>query len=246
MYGYGIDAELSDDGSSNRVIKLQGRRLLESGSIAALSGGVTLGPDSAPGQWSEIARAVAAELDDKGIHPVGINCPLTLATPGEGRGRPFENLVQAPIPTPATFDSWPSGTSASRAVLARLWSEIARTLVEEHGWTLWAGEQRIVGSKLLVEVFSRTTWTALAAARRVPVVKEYSRSVQLRDDVLQTLGVGFPSDVRVNESLRDGAAAAITAGKVATRTAGYLGTELEEHPSLPCFTGGGIAVPWLR
>jgi hypothetical protein len=246
LYGYGIDAETTDDGSSNRVIKLQGSRLLESGGIATLSGGVTLGPDAAPGEWSELATAVAAELDEKGIHPVGINCPLTLAMPGDGRGRPFENLVQAPIPTPATFESWPSGTSASRAVLARLWSETARKLVEKYGWTLWAGEQRIVGSKLLVEVFSRTTWTALAAARRVPVVKEYSRSVQLRDDVLQALGVGFASDVRVNEALRDAAACAITAGKVATRTAGYLGTELDEHPSLPCFVGGGIAVPWLR
>lgn|GEM_PF-1434955 len=246
MYGYGIDAGVTDDGNCNRVIKLQGRRLLEGGAIECLAGGIALGPDSTPHQWSVLANRLARELDEKGIHPVGINCPLTLAVPGEGRGRPFENLVQAPIPTPATFDDWPSGTSASRAVLARLWSETARLLVEQLGWTLWAGEHRIVGSKLLVEVFSRSSWTALAAARRVPVVKEYSRSVQLRDDVLQTLGVGFPSDTRLNESLRDGAACAITAGKVATRTAGFLGMELEEHPRLPCFTGGGIAVPWLR
>ncbi|MGD2115771.1 MAG: hypothetical protein PVG07_11995 [Acidobacteriota bacterium] len=246
MYGYGIDAGVSDDGNCNRVIKLQGRRLLEGGGLQSLKGGVSLDGSSKNPAWSKLAREVAAELDDRGIHPVGVDCPLTLAVPGAGRGRPFENLVQAPIPTPADFESWPSGSSASRAVLARLWSQVARILVDDHGWTLWAGEQRIVGSKLLVEVFTRTTWTALAAARRVPVLKEYSRSVQLRDDVLEALGVAFPGDVRLNESLRDGAACAITAGKVATRTAGFLGTELEEHPKLPAFTGGGIAVPWLR
>ena len=246
MYGYGIDAGVSDNGSYNRVIKLQGRRLLDSHGLETLKKGIPLDASSKDSEWKALARDLAAELDDRGVHPVGIDCPLTLAAPGSGRGRPFENLVQSPLPTPADFESWPSGTSLSRAILARLWSQTARRLVEEHGWTLWAGEQRIVGSKLLVEVFIRTTGTALAAARRVPVLKEYNRSVQLRDDVLETLGVAFPKDVRLNESLRDGAACAITAGKVATRTAGFLGTELEEHPKLPAFTGGGVAVPWLR
>lgn len=246
MYGYGIDASTTDDGSSNRVIKLQGRRLLDSGPIEALAGGIELDSSSGDGEWSELATAVAAELDAKGIHPVGIDCPLTLATPGSGRGRPFENLVQSPIPTPAEFETWPKGSSEARAILARLWSEVARRLVDEHGWTLWAGEQRIVGSKLFVEVFPRSSWTVLAASRRVPVTKEYSRSVQLRDDVLEALQVAFPSGTRLNEALRDGAACAITAGKVTTRTAGYLGLPLEEHPTLPAFIGGGIAVPWFR
>lgn len=246
MYGYGIDAGVADDGNSNRVVRLQGRRLLEDGALKPLTDGIPLDASATPREWTELARELAGELDERGIHPVGVNAPLTLATPGAGRGRPFENLVQAPTSTPADFDEWPSGTAAPRALLARLWSETARLLVERHNWTLWAGEQRIVGSKLLVEVFTRTTWTALAAASRVPVVKEYSRSVQLRDDVLEVLGVAFPSDVRLNEELRDAAVCAITAGKVPTGTAGFLGTELEDHPSLPTFIGGGIAVPWLR
>jgi len=50
----------------------------------------------------------------------------------------------------------------------------------------------------------------------------------------------------LNESLREAAACAVTVGKVTTRTAGYLGTELDDHPKLPAFTGGGIAVPWMR
>lgn len=246
MYGYGIDAGVSDDGHSNRIIKLQGRRLLDGGPLRTLEQGISLDASSGNAAWTKLAKRVAAELEDRGVHPVGVSAPLTLATPGTGRGRPFENLVQAPIPTPAQFDDWPSGTSAVRAILARLWSQVAHLLVSEHGWTLWSGEQRIVGSKLLVEVFPRMTWASLAAARRVPVLKEYSRSVQLRDDVLSDLGIGFQSDIRMNESLREAAGCAVTVGKVTTRTAGYLGTELDDHPSLPAFTGGGIAVPWMR
>lgn len=246
MYGYGIDAGVSRGGHSNRIIKLQGRRLLDGGHVHTLEGGVPLGQSSGAATWTKLAKQVATELEERGVHPLGVSAPLTLATPGTGRGRPFENLVQAPIPTPADFKAWPSGSSAARATLARLWSQVAHLLVSDHGWTLWSGEQRIVGSKLLVEVFPRMTWTTLAAARRVPVGKEYSRSVQLRDDVLQAVGVGFQAEVRLNESLREAAACAVTVGKVATRTAGYLGTELDDHPTLPAFTGGGVAVPWMR
>lgn len=246
MYGYGIDAGVSDDGHSNRIIKLQGNRLLEGGPVRTLKDGIPLDPSSSAAAWTRLAKAVAGELEERGIHPLGVSAPLTLATPGTGRGRPFENLIQAPIPTPADFKTWPTGTSTSRAILARLWSQVAHRLVSDFGWTLWSGEQRIVGSKLLVEVFPRMAWATLAAARRVPVEKEYSRSVQLRDEVLQTLGLGFQSDVRLNESLREAAACAITVGKVATRTAGYLGIELDDHPNLRAFTGGGIAVPWMR
>jgi len=246
VYGYGIDAGVSDDGHSNRIIKLQGRRLLEGGRLHTVKGGIPLDESSGSAAWTKLAKAVAEELEERSVHPLGISAPLTLATPGTGRGRPFENLIQAPIPTPADFETWPSGTSTTRAILARLWTQVAHLLVTKHGWTLWSGEQRIVGSKLLVEVFPRMTWTTLAAARRVAVTKEYSRSVQLRDDVLQAVGIGFQSDVRLNESLREAAACAVTVGKVTTRTAGYLGTELDDHPKLPAFTGGGIAVPWMR
>lgn len=244
MYGYGIDASLSDERDSNRVIKLQGRRLLDQGVVESLGGEIDLGPSSPPEAWRRRAAEVAAELDERGIYPLGVDCALTLAR--EGDGRPFENLVGSAFKTPSRFDPWPTGPSESWIVLARLWTEITYLLIEERGWTLWTGQRRTTGSKLLVEVFPRICWTTLAASLQVPVHKEYSSSVQLRDDTLAQLELSVPGRPRLNDDLREAAVCAVTASKVATRTAGYLGTEAEASPDLPAYVGGGVAVPWLR
>ncbi len=244
MYGYGIDAGLSDERDSNRVIKLQGRRLLDEGGVAALAGEIDLGPSSPASAWRERAAAVAAELDERGIYPLGVDCALTL--PRAGDGRPFENLVGSPFKTPGRFDPWPTGSSDTWIVLARLWTEIAYVLIEERGWTLWAGQRRTTGSKLLVEIFPRLCWTTLAACLQVPVAKEYSSSVQIRDDTLSQLELSVSGRQRLNDDLREAAVCAITASKVATRTAGFLGTGAEASPDQPAYVGGGVAVPWLR
>ncbi len=244
MYGYGIDAGRSDERDSNRVIKLQGRRLLDEGVLGSLGGEIDLGPSSPAAAWHRKAAEVAAELDDRGIYPLGVDCALTLARDGEGR--PFENLVGSPFKTPSRFDPWPTGASASWILLARLWTEIAYLLIEERAWTLWTGQRRTTGSKLLVEVFPRICWTTLAASLQVPVTKEYGSSVQLRDDALGHLELSVSGRQRWNDHLREAAVCAVTASKVATRTAGFLGTEAEASPDLPAYVGGGVAVPWLR
>lgn len=246
MYGYGIDAALSSERDSNRIIKLQGKWLIDEGPIESLKDGVTLDESSPKKAWNELASEVATELDRRNAHPLGVNAPLSLAFPGSGRGRPFEQVVRATFNTPSGFEPWPKGPSGW-ACLSRLWSEVAYRLVEDHDWRLWAGGRDTLGSQLVVEVLPRASWMNLAAALGVPVTKGYSDSVQVRVDTLAALEMRFGDRPHVNDELRNAAVCAFTVGKVATRTSGYLGAPIEPHPDgQPAFVGGGIAVPWLR
>lgn len=243
MYGYGVHASVS---ASNDTVKVQGRRLLYEGPLTSLEGGVELDQGATAEQWTKLARAVAKELDGRGLHPLGVDTPLTLADPGSsGRGRPFESLIQVPFKTPESFDPWPSGASASFLLLTRLWSEIAYLLVTEHDWTLWNGQARTLGTKVLVEVYPRISWATLAAATGQPIDEPFSR-VALRDAILEGLRISGPTKRQLTKDLRDAGICAITAGNAIARGAGYLGREIEPDRKLRALVGGGIALPWLR
>jgi hypothetical protein len=246
MYGYGIHASVSDGAGDNEAIKIQGRRLLYEGPLASLEGGVELEQGAPPAQWRRLATAVARELDERGLHPLGVDAPLTLADPGSGgRGRPFESLVQASFKTPEAFDPWPSGASQAFLQLARLWTETAYLLVTEHGWTLWTGQSRTLGTKVLVEVYPRASWATLAAATGTTVDEPYSR-VALRDAVLAGLRLSGPHQRQLTKNLRDAAVCAVTASNAVGRGGGFLGREAELDPKLRALVGGGVALPWLR
>lgn len=246
MYGYGIHASVSDGGGDNEAIKIQGRRLLCERPLSSLEGGVKLDRGTPPGEWRRLATAVARELDERGLHPLGVDGPLTLADPGSGgRGRPFESLVQAPFKTPEAFDPWPGGASQPFLQLARLWSEVAYLLVTEHGWTLWTGQSRTLGTKVLVEVYPRASWATLAAATGTTVDEPYSR-VALRDAILAGLRLSGPPQRQLTKNLRDAAVCAVTASNAVGRGGGFLGREAEPDPKLRALVGGGVALPWLR
>lgn len=246
MYGYGIHASTSTGNGGNEALKLQGRRLLYEGVLASLEGGLDLDPGAPPAEWRRLATAVARELDQRGLHPLGIDSPLTLADPGSGgRGRPFESLVQAPFKTPEGFDPWPSGASKTFLQLARLWTEVAYLLVTEHGWSLWTGQSRTLGTKVLVEVYPRISWATLAAAVGTPVDQPYSR-VALRDAILEGLRLSSPRKRQLTKELRDAAVCAVTAGNAIGRGGGFLGRGVERNKKLRALVGGGIALPWLR
>lgn len=246
MYGYGIHASISGGGGGNEAIKLQGRRLLYEGLLSSLEGGVELEKGSPPAEWRRLATAVARELDDRGLHPLGIDSPLTVADPGSGgRGRPFESLVQAPFKTPEGFDPWPSGASTTFFQLARLWTEVAYLLVTEHDWTLWTGQARTLGTKVLVEVYPRASWATLAAATGTAVDEPYSR-VALRDAILENLRLSGPHQRQLTKDLRDAAVCAVTASNAVARGGGFLGRGVERDPARRALVGGGIALPWLR
>jgi hypothetical protein len=247
MYGYGIHTTISGDGGGNEALKIQGRRLLYEGPLASLAGGVELDKGSAPAQWRELATAVARELDERGLHPLGLDSPLSLADPGSGgRGRPFESGVQAPFKTPESFDGdWPGGASKTFLKLARLWTEVAYLLVTEHGWTFWAGQARTLGTKILVEVYPRISWATLAAASGTPVDQPYSR-VALRDSILEGLQLSGPRKRQLTKDLRDAAVCAVTASNVVARGGGFLGRGVEADKKKRALVGGGIALPWMR
>lgn len=246
MYGYGIHASISAGGGGNEALKLQGRRLLYEGALASLEGGVELDQGSPPAQWRRLADAVARELDQRGLHPLGVDSPLTLADPGSGgRGRPFESLVQAAFKTPETFDPWPGGASKSFLQLARLWTEVAYVLVTEYGWSLWTGQTRTLGTKVLVEVYPRISWATLAAAVGTPVDQPYSR-VALRDAILEGLQLSAPRKRQLTRELRDAAVCAVTASNAVGRGGGFLGRDAEPDRKLGALVGGGVALPWLR
>jgi hypothetical protein len=246
MYGYGIHTTISGGGGGNEALKIQGRRLLYEGALASLEGGVALDKKSTPAQWSELAMAVARELDDRGLHPLGVDSPLSLADPGsEGRGRPFESLVQAPFKTPETFEKWPSGASSTFLKLARLWTEVAYLLVTEHGWTFWVGQARTLGTKILVEVNPRISWATLAAATGTVIDQPYSR-VALRDSILEGLQLAGPRKRALTKDLRDAAVCAVTVSNTVGRGGGYLGRGVEPDKKRRALVGGGIALPWLR
>jgi hypothetical protein len=247
MYGYGIHASASAGGGGNEAIKIQGKRALYAGPLASLEGGVDLGAATLPREWSRLAKAVAVELDERGLHPLGVDSPLTLADPGSGgRGRPFESLVQAPFKTPGSFDPWPSGASKTFLQLARLWTEVAYVLVTEHDWSLWTGQTRTLGTKVLIEVYPRLSWATLAAATGTPVDEPYSR-VALRDAILEGLELSGPSYKRqLTKDLRDAVVCAVTASNAVGRGGGFLGRDAEPAPKCRALVGGGIGVPWLR
>ena len=245
MYGYGIHTGLSDEGGTNHVMKIQGKRLLYVGPLESLAGKLRLGKSSPPKRWTELATAVAKELDDRGLHPLGVDSPLTLAQPSSDGGRAFESLVQTAFKTPDSFSPWPGGASRSFLVLARLWTEIAYLLVTEHRWTLWTGQQRTTGSKLLVEVYTRASWTSLAAAVGAPIEERYPR-VAVLDGVMEGIGLRPPDDRTLTRDLRDGAVCAITTSNVVDRGAGFLGRPAEPDEKHRALVGGGIALPWLR
>lgn len=245
MYGYGIHTALSDDGGSNHVMKIQGKRLLYVGPLESLAGKLRLGKTSKPERWTEKAAAVAEELDDRGLHPLGVDSPLTVALPAAEGGRAFESLVQTAFKTPDGFDPWPGGASKSFLVLARLWTEVAYLLVAKHDWTLWTGQQRTTGTKLLVEVYPRASWTSLAAAVMAPVEERYPR-VAVRDTVIEGVGLRPPDDRPLTRDLRDAAICAVTTSNVVSRGAGFLGRDAERDTRRRVLVGGGIAVPWLR
>lgn len=246
MYGYGIHTTVSSGGGGNEALKIQGRRLLYEGALESLAGGVELDAKSPTAEWSELATAVARELDGRGLHPLGIDSPLSLADPGSGgRGRPFESLVQAPFKTPESFDEWPSGASKTFLKLARLWTEVAYLLVTEHEWTVWVGQARTLGTKILVEVNPRTSWATLAAATGTVVDQPYSR-VALRDSILEGLQLSSPRKRQLTKDLRDAAICAVTASNVIARGGGYLGRGVEPDTKKRALVGGGIALPWLR
>lgn len=245
MYGFGIHAAQSSDGGGNQMIKIQGRRLLHSGPLQSLARGLDLDGSSPPREWSRAAAAVAEELEDRGLHPLGVDAPLSLADRGSDGGRPFESLVQTAFKTPESFDPWPGGSSKSFLVLARLWTEVAYSLVTEHGWTLWTGQSASTGSRLLVEVYPRASWTTLAAARGVPVEERYPR-VAVRDAVIDGIGLSVQEDRPLTKDLRDAAVCAVTTSNVVARGAGFLGRPAETDPKRRALVGGGIAVPWLR
>ena len=245
MYGYGISAGLSEDRDQNQIVKLQGRRIIVEGGLESLAGGVALDGSSPMKKWSALTKALADELDSRGIYPLAVDCALSLPVDSSTDGRPFENLVQTPFKTPAGFKPWPKGPE-HWLVLARLWTEVAFRLVGEHGWTLWTGQRRISGSKILLEVYPRLSWATVSASLHVPVEKEYSRSVEVRDRTLEALDLTLSGRDRLNDDLRDAAICAVTASKVATRTAGFLGVPAEPNAMRRALVGGGIAVPWLR
>jgi len=246
VYGYGIHASSSAGGGGNEALKLQGRRLLYEGPLASLQGGVDLDGSSPAADWRRLAKAVAEEIDRRGLHPLGVDSPLTLADPGSGgRGRPFESLVQAPFKTPEAFDPWPSGASKTFLQLARLWTEVAYLLVTEHEWTLWTGQSRTLGTKVLVEVYPRVSWATLAAAVGTPIDQPYSR-VALRDAILEDLRISGPRKRQLTKDLRDGAICAVTASNAVGRGGGFLGRGAEPNKKLRALVGGGIALPWLR
>lgn len=246
MYGYGIHASSSAGGGGNEAIKIQGKRALYAGPLAALEGGVDLDAGAAPREWTRLAQAVASELDHRGLHPLGVDSPLTLADPGSGgRGRPFESLVQAPFKTPESFDPWPGGASKSFLQLARLWTEIAYLLVTEHDWSLWTGQSRTLGTKVLIEVYPRLSWATLAAATGTAVDQPYSR-VAMRDAILQGLQISGPHKRQLTRDLRDGVMCAVTASNAIGHGGGFLGRDAEPVARRRALVGGGIAVPWLR
>lgn len=246
MYGYGINAGTSSDGDYNRVVKLQGRRLLDDGALESLAGGLTLDGKSSASEWTDLAAAVADELESRSVYPLGVAAPLTLSEIGTRSGRPFESLVRTPFRTPSTFEAWPGKVDDSQLHLTRLWTEVAWILTQERKWTLWVGEGHTLGTKVIVEVYPRQAWTSLMASRRAPVLKQYGRSVQVRDDALEALQLRFVDRDRPTKELRDAAVSAATVGKVITRTAGYLGKPVEQAEGERALRGGGIAVPWLR
>lgn len=243
MYGYGIHAGTSKDSDDNRIVKLQGRRLVDEGPLETLEDGFPLDENASPEEWTELAEAVIDEIENRSIYPLGVDAPLTLAE--SSGGRPFEALVRTPYRTPETFEPWPKKRS-SMLLITRLWTEMAYIMVKQRDWTLWVGEGHTLGTKLLVEVYPRLSWGTLAACRGAAVLKHYGRSVQVRDDTLAALRLKFVNRDRPTKELRDAAVCAVTIGKVATRTSGYLGKELEHAGGAPAFGGGGIAVPWLR
>lgn len=245
MYGFGIHTSQSSDGGGNQVIKIQGRRLLHSGPLRTVADGLELDGSSRAKEWSRAAAAVAEELEDRGLHPLGVDAPLSLAERGSDGGRPFESLVQTAFKTPASFDPWPEVGSKPFLVLARLWTEVAYTLVTKHGWTLWTGQTASTGSRLLVEVYPRAAWTALAAARGVPVEERYPR-VAVRDAVIEGIGLSVQEDRPLTKDLRDAAVCAVTTSNVVARGAGFLGRSAEPDPKRRALVGGGIALPWLR
>ena len=243
MYGYGIHTGTSKDSDDNRVVKLQGRRLVDEGPLETLKEGFPLDEDATPEDWTALANEMIDEIEERSIYPLGVDAPLTLAE--SGSGRPFEALVRTPYRTPETFDPWPKKRS-SMLLITRLWTEMAYLMVKERDWTLWVGEGHTLGTKLLVEVYPRLSWATLAACRGASVHKHYGRSVQVRDDTLAALRLKFVNRDRPTKELRDAAICAVTIGKVATRTSGYLGKALERSVDDHAFGGGGVAVPWLR
>ncbi len=246
MYGYGIHTTVSSGGGGNEALKIQGRRLLYEGALESLAGGVELDAKSKAAEWSELATAVARELDERGLHPLGLDSPLSLADPGSGgRGRPFESLVQAPFKTPESFGEWPSGASKTFLKLARLWTEVAYRLVTEHDWTVWVGQARTLGTKILVEVNPRISWATLAAATGTAVDQPFSR-VALRDSILEGLDLSSPRKRQLTKDLRDAAICAVTASNVIASGGGYLGRGIEPDAKKRALVGGGIALPWLR
>lgn len=243
MYGYGIHTGTSKDSDDNRIVKLQGRRLVDDGPLETLKEGFPLDETATPEDWTALANEMIDEIEGRSIYPLGVDAPLTLAE--SDNGRPFEALVRTPYRTPETFDPWPKKRS-SMLLVTRLWTEMAYIMVKERDWTLWVGEGHTLGTKLLVEAYPRLSWATLAACRGAAVLKHYGRSVQVRDDTLAALRLKFVNRDRPTKELRDAAVCAVTIGKVATRTSGYLGKELEHAGGAPAFGGGGIAVPWLR
>lgn len=233
---------MSKNRASTQIVKLQARSLIEENPLETLEDSEPLAVDWDDDAWNKLATAVAKEIDDRGISPLGVDAPLSLARDDDGR--PWEALAQSSMRTPQMFDPWPSGASKSQLMMARLWSEVAYLLTRDHGFTLWAGGVARSG-KLLVEVETRTSWATLAASQSIPLTASYTRSVQVRQDIIDGIGLTFGRDVRPTKDLRDAAVAAITASRVQAGTAGYLGSIIETDASRKKLIGGGVAVPWL-
>ena len=242
MPAFGIDTGTAN----NEIVKLDGGRLSREEPLRDLPEGRL--PEGEEGwttdRWSQLAGAVAGEINERDLHPLGVDAALAVATASPCRY--WEKLARG-FETPPTLDPLPiergSRQQKGWVMMARLWTEVTYLLVTQHGWTLWCGESFDPSTKLIVEVYPRLSWLTVAAFHDhgIPIESPW-RQVAARDRILEHLGLSWQGRRPGGPHTRDAAICAVTVQRVIDGRAGYLGEPIQ-HTSQPPFSGGGVAVP---
>jgi len=235
MKTYGLDTGTTH----NELVSLDGKRLTREKPVQAFKDHT--GPVN-DAKLAARAQAIADELDSRRLHPLGIDAPVALAVAGDCR--PWERLARG-FKTPASLDQRLRRGSRQQQAwhkLARLWSRVAFILTQQHGWRLWQGKKLPKRAKVLVEVYPRMSWLALAAFARITIAEPYGRT-GCKDSILDGLGLEWTGSRNVHA--RDAAVCAITARAVLEHQAGYLGQPVQIDKTHRVLRGGGIAIPGL-
>ena len=238
MKTYGLDVGTSH----NALVELDGNTLRAIPILASLPTGLANASSWASATWANHSKAIAAEIVNRSLFPIGIDAALSLAKAGDAR--PWETVARG-FHTPSSLSPLPQSGSAQQRgwwILARLWSGVLGDLARSYGARLWDGWKLSSSQEvpLIVEVYPRMSWIALSAAIPNAVTTSYG-AASTKQGILAGLGLAWGSPKK-NDHHRDAAVCAATVQSVLNGSAGFLGEPVVV--GTPC-RGGGIAIPWV-